>query len=58
MVELAVPVGGGTYGPEVDVGVDGGEIWFDPGNVVWLECIVGDVLYPSQGGKVGKTIDV
>ena len=58
MVEPAVPVGGCTYGPEVDVSVDGGEIRFDPWNAVWFECIVGDVLYPGKGGKVGETIDV
>ena len=58
MVEPAIPVGGCAYGPEVDVSVNGREVRFDPWDAVWFERIVGDVLYPGKGGKVGEAIDV
>ena len=58
LVELAVSVGGGADGSEVDVCIDGGEIWSDPGDAVWLQCMGRDVLYPSEAGKVGEPVDV
>ena len=58
LVELAVPVGGGAGGSEVDVCVDRGEIWSDPRDAVWLQCMGRDVLYPSEAGKVAEPADV
>ena len=58
-VEPSVSVGGGTDWPQVHLDYQASERVSDPWcETVWLECIVGNVLHPDKGGKLGEAGDV